>query len=111
MWNARLRLGALWISHVARVMADNCLRIYVALEFARLGDAQKVSAWHLVTLILMVPAVFFAPINGAICNGLSKQRVLLVSSIIPFIVVFAYCGSILPSILLCWDARTAQALR
>ncbi len=80
VWNARLRLGCLWISHFARVMADNCLRIYVALDFARQGRAQEQSAWHLITLLLMLPAVFLAPINGSICNGLPKRRVLIMSS-------------------------------
>jgi 1-acyl-sn-glycerol-3-phosphate acyltransferase len=84
MESARLRLGALWIAHVCRVMADNCLRILVALQFAHLGHAEQQSAWHLVTLILIIPAVLFAPINGAICNSLAKPRVLAASAFLPF---------------------------
>jgi 1-acyl-sn-glycerol-3-phosphate acyltransferase len=104
--NARLRLASLWIAHVARVMADNCLRIYVALEFARLGEAQKQSAWHLVTLLLLLPAVFLAPLNGAICNSLPKTRVLTASALLPLaaLLVPAFLrGPLAPSyLLLCW---------
>jgi 1-acyl-sn-glycerol-3-phosphate acyltransferase len=102
--SARWRLGSLWISHVARVMADNCLRIYVALEFARLGDAQKQSAWHLVTLLLMLPAVVFAPINGAICNSLPKPRVLWGSALLPtaILIAFARMNGASSELVLCW---------
>jgi len=92
VWNARLRLVSLWISHVTRVMADNCLRIYVALEFARLGENHKQSAWHLVTLLVVGPAVFLAPLNGAICNSLPKRWVLVASSVLPLLVVDVYLG-------------------
>jgi 1-acyl-sn-glycerol-3-phosphate acyltransferase len=105
VWNARLRLGSLWIAHVARVMADNCLRIYVALEFARQGRDQEQSAWHLVTLLLMVPAVFLAPINGSICNGLSKRRVLIMSSFyaLAAATLFSLWRMDVPGLLVCWS--------
>src|SRR5436309_219827 len=74
------------MSHVSRVMADNCLRIYVALEFARLVAEGKQSAWHLVTLLLMLPAVLFAPFNGAICNSLPKPRVLIGSGLVALVI-------------------------
>ncbi|HWY87947.1 MAG TPA: MFS transporter, partial [Gemmataceae bacterium] len=104
MWNARWRLGDLWIAHVARVMADNCLRIYVALEFARLGEAQKQSAWHLVTLLLMLPAVLFAPLNGAVCNSLPKPRVLLWSGMLPLVAIIGFTTLVAPypGLLWCW---------
>ena len=104
MWDARWRLGDLWIAHVARVMADNCLRIYVALEFARLGEAQKQSAWHLVTLLLMLPAVLFAPLNGALCNSLPKPRVLLSSGIWALVAVAGLTTLVAPDpgLLCCW---------
>src|SRR5690242_7692353 len=95
VWSARWRLGSLWISHVARVMADNCLRIVVALHLASLGSAHKQSAWHLVTLLLVVPAVAFAPFNGAICNSLPKPRVLAGSALLPavFYIVAGMIGA------------------
>ncbi len=104
MWTARLQLGSLWLAHVARVMADNCLRLYVALSFAGLGHSEKQSAWHLVTLILMVPAVFLAPINGALCNSLSKTRVLVGSALCPLIIVgvFFMAGAAAAGLLGCW---------
>jgi 1-acyl-sn-glycerol-3-phosphate acyltransferase len=76
-------------------MADNCVRIFVALELARLGDAQKQSAWHLVTLLVVVPAVVFAPLNGAICNSFPKPRVLVGSSLLP--AIFLIGTSAIPS--------------
>ncbi|MCI0641792.1 MAG: MFS transporter [Gemmataceae bacterium] len=74
MLSARLRLSALWVAHVTRVLADNALRILVALHLARQGDRD--GAWHVVTLLLILPAVVLAPLNGALCNSLPKQRVL-----------------------------------
>ncbi len=102
MWNARWRLASLWIAHVARVMGDNALRIFVVLDFARQSDAHTLGAWHLVTLLLMVPAVLFAPVNGALCNSLPKPRVLVGSAGFALAVVglFAYWTG--PSLLLCW---------
>ncbi|MBI3410468.1 MAG: MFS transporter [Planctomycetes bacterium] len=73
---ARLRLASLWISQTARVMADNCLRLFVALELVRLGQAKEGGGWYLVTLLLMLPAVVLAPFNGALCNSLPKRLVL-----------------------------------
>jgi 1-acyl-sn-glycerol-3-phosphate acyltransferase len=73
---ARIRLVFLWLSQVARILADNCLRIFAVLELARLGGGHQEAAWHVVTAILMVPAVLLAPFNGAICNSLPKPRVL-----------------------------------
>lgn len=77
MCNARLRLASLWLSQGARVMANNCLRISVILGL-RLGDASLgVSAWYLVTLVLVAPAILLAPVNGALVNGLPKSLVLV----------------------------------
>jgi len=73
---AAIRLASLWVSQVARVLADNCLRIFVVLELARQGGGHQEAAWHLVTAILMVPAVLLAPLNGAIGNSLPKPLVL-----------------------------------
>jgi len=78
--NARFRLASLWVSQTARVLADNCLRIFVYLDLARTGAAAALSGWHLVTVLLMLPAVVLAPINGALCNSLPKPRLLLGSA-------------------------------
>lgn len=76
MESARWKLVSLWFSQTSRVMADNALRFFVCFEYARLGDAQKNSAWYLVTVIFTLPAIMLAPFNGAICNTLPKPRVL-----------------------------------
>jgi 1-acyl-sn-glycerol-3-phosphate acyltransferase len=74
---ARVRLAFLWLSQVARVMADNCLRLFVALEVVRLGQAKEGGGWYLVTFLLVLPAVLLAPFNGALCNSLPKRLVLI----------------------------------
>ena len=77
MWPARWKLVSLWLSQTARVTADNALRFFVCLDYAERGsEAQQNSAWYLVNAIFTMPAVFFAPFNGAICNTLPKPRVL-----------------------------------
>jgi 1-acyl-sn-glycerol-3-phosphate acyltransferase len=73
---ARWKLISLWFSQTARVAADNALRFFVCLDYASHGPAQKNSAWYLVTAIFTIPAVLFAPFNGALCNSLPKPRVL-----------------------------------
>ncbi len=84
---ARCRFTSLWVSQVARILADNCLRIFVLLQFAEAGAASdRESAWHLLTALLVLPAVFFAPLNGAVSNSLPKPVVLLLTSV--------YCGAV-----------------
>lgn len=94
MWYARWMLLCLWLSQVARVTADNALRLFVVLSFAALGAAQRNSAWHLATILLMVPAVLFAPFNGALCNSLPKPRVLIGSAAfgLAAVALFAWWG-------------------
>jgi 1-acyl-sn-glycerol-3-phosphate acyltransferase len=91
VWSARIRLASLWLSQAARVMADNCLRLFVVLELAAGGTELREGAWHLVTAVLMVPAVFLAPVNGAIGNSLPKPRVLIGSAAfcLAAVVIFA----------------------
>lgn len=77
MLEARIRLASLWFSQVARIMADNCLRIFVVFELAQQGQAQRESAWHLVAALFVFPSVFLAPVNGALSNSLPKRQVLI----------------------------------
>jgi 1-acyl-sn-glycerol-3-phosphate acyltransferase len=74
--DARIRLALLWLSQVARVMADYCLRVFVVLELARAGTAQSDAAWHLVLALFVLPAVVLTPVTGALSNSLPKRRVL-----------------------------------
>ena len=86
-WLARARLGSLWLSQVARITADNALRIFIALHVAAAGAAERDYAWHLLSALLMLPAVALAPFNGAICNSLPKRLVLTGSAIYCCLVV------------------------
>ncbi len=81
MWSARLRLASLWLSQVARVTADYCLRVFVVLELARLSAAGRASAWHLTTALLTLPMVALCPFNGALSNSLPKGPVLVATSL------------------------------
>jgi 1-acyl-sn-glycerol-3-phosphate acyltransferase len=80
VWAARWRLASLWLSQVGRVLADNCLRVFVVLAVARAGAAASDGAWHLATALLMLPAVLLAPLNGALGNSLRKRWVLVGSA-------------------------------
>lgn len=80
---ARLALVSLWCSQVARIMADNALRIYVVLLAASVGtgaaDAAD-AAWDLAAALYVLPALALAPINGALSNSLPKRRVLIAAA-------------------------------
>jgi len=73
---ARLRLASLWLSQVARVLADNCLRMFVVLEVAQVGQRESQSAWYQVTPFFILPFILFAPINGPLTNALPRRWVL-----------------------------------
>ena len=53
------------------------------LRLAEAGQTQREGAWHLCAALLMLPAVFLAPFNGALGNALPKRWVLTGSA--------AYC--------------------
>jgi 1-acyl-sn-glycerol-3-phosphate acyltransferase len=89
-WGARARLASLWVSQVARISADNAMRIYIALRLAEAGAAQRDYAWHLLSALLMLPAVVLAPFNGALCNSLPKRLVLTGSAVYCLLVVVVF---------------------
>src|SRR5437667_2790227 len=84
---ARWRLASLWLSQVARVLADCALRVFIVLELIRAEGYKPDEAWQLVTALLMLPAVFLAPVNGAISNALRKPLVLCGSAAYCLVVV------------------------
>lgn len=90
MWSARWKLVCLWFSQVARVTADNALRFFVCLDYARHGEEYNNSAWYLVTAIFMAPAILLAPLNGALCNTLPKSSVLKGAALFGFLVMGAF---------------------
>src|SRR5439155_22972071 len=51
------------------------------LDMARAGTAERESAWRLATALLMLPAVFLSPFNGALSNSLAKRGVLIGSAV------------------------------
>jgi hypothetical protein len=90
----------LWISQVARVMADWCLRMFAVLELRRDSPAGHSSSWYLVTAIFVLPSIFFAPLNGAISNSLPKRAVLTGSA--------AFCLAVLLLFAILSEGRPGQ---
>src|SRR5262249_8318302 len=78
--NARMRLACLWLSQTARALADNCLRMFVVLEVARIWQKASDAAWSQVTPFFLLPFILLAPVNGALSNGLPKRWVLVGSA-------------------------------
>jgi 1-acyl-sn-glycerol-3-phosphate acyltransferase/MFS family permease len=72
----RLRLGSLWVSQTARVLADWCLRVTAVLACA----TTKGAAWHLATAAFITPFIVLAPLNGCLSNGLPRRAVLVGSA-------------------------------
>jgi 1-acyl-sn-glycerol-3-phosphate acyltransferase len=108
VWQARARLASLWGSQTARVLADNTFRLFVVLDFAGRGHFAVSGAWHLATLLLMLPAVLLAPFNGAICNSLPKPRVLIGAALFSTLAVasFVAVGDLW---LVCWSMMALAA--
>jgi 1-acyl-sn-glycerol-3-phosphate acyltransferase len=88
----------LWLSQVARVTADNCLRVFVLLTLAA---AERAAAWHLVVALLMLPAVVLSPFNGALSNSLPKRWVLVGSAAYCFGVTALFAG-VNDAWVVCW---------
>ncbi len=101
MWVARGRLAALWGSQVARVFADNALRLIVVLAYARNGLAETQSAWHLASALLMLPAILLAPLNGALVNSLPKWKVLPGAALFSVVAV-VLCTALKSPLLVPW---------
>jgi 1-acyl-sn-glycerol-3-phosphate acyltransferase len=87
--SARLRLASLWVSQVARVLADWCLRVLAFLSWtgpaSRSGDA-----WHVATAVFIAPFILLAPLNGCLNNGLPRRGVLVGSATFTLLVVAAF---------------------
>ena len=97
----RARLASLWLSQVARTLADNALRVYVLVRIAEEGQQFGTFAWHLTAALLVIPAVLFAPFNGALANSLPKRWVLTAAAVFCTIVVAIFAGFDGPW-LACW---------
>jgi 1-acyl-sn-glycerol-3-phosphate acyltransferase len=88
--SARLRLSSLWVSQVARVLADWCLRWFAFLEWAGSGRQASGPAWHVATAVSIAPFILLAPLNGPLCNGLPRRAVLSGSALFTLLVVSAF---------------------
>ncbi len=96
MIGARVRLALLWLSQVARVVADWCLRLTTVLALKAAGDD---SAWYLATAAFIAPFVILAPLNGCLSNGLPRRAVLFGASaftLVALAIFAAVGGSWLP---------------
>lgn len=81
MLSARLRFVSLWVSQVARVLADWGLRITAFLELRRQGGPHADSAWHLATAVFILPFILLAPFHGCLSNSLPRRWVLVGASL------------------------------
>lgn len=91
MQGVRIRLAMLWLSQVARNVADHSLRVFVVLKAAEAGAAARDSAWHLAIALFALPAVLLAPVNGAVSNSLAKRWVLVGSAAFCLGVTALFC--------------------
>lgn len=105
MGTARWKLVSLWLSQTARVTADNALRLFVYLQYAKLGEAQKNSGWYLVTALFIWPSILLAPFNGALCNTLPKPSLLKTTAVFGVVVTGVFF-LIDDHWLLCWALAT-----
>jgi 1-acyl-sn-glycerol-3-phosphate acyltransferase len=86
---ARIRLGSLWVSQSARVLADWCLRVTAFLQAAASSQGD---AWHVATAVFIAPFVVLAPLNGCISNGLPRRGVLTGSAAFTLLVVALFAA-------------------
>lgn len=81
MLTPRVRFAFLWLSQTARVLSDNCLRMFVVLQLVGSDQANlNLAAFYKVTVFFLSPFVLLTPFNGAISNALPKRWVLVGSS-------------------------------
>ncbi len=107
MWNAGCALGRYGLRMSPASWRTIACGFMSRLSLPAWGKPSSKAAFHLVTLLLMVPAVLFAPLNGALCNSLPKTRVLLASTIVPLAILTATTFLSMPgpeptSLIVCW---------
>jgi 1-acyl-sn-glycerol-3-phosphate acyltransferase len=86
---ARIRFASLWLSQVARVLADWCLRITAFLAWYQAAGSNG-DSWHVATAVFIAPFVLLAPLNGCINNGLPRRWVLAGSAAFTLLVVSVF---------------------
>lgn len=91
MFWARLRLASLWLSQVARVLADWCLRVTAFLSWSGAAGSDGY-AWHVATAVFIAPFVLLAPFNGCINNSLPRRWVLVGSAAFTLLAVSVFAA-------------------
>jgi 1-acyl-sn-glycerol-3-phosphate acyltransferase len=77
---ARYRLVSLWISQVARTLADICLRSFIILHVLQIGVPQDRAVWVRIIAVMLAPFILLCPVSGALSNGLPKRWILVGSA-------------------------------
>jgi hypothetical protein len=62
--NVRVRLASLWVSQVARVLADWCLRIVALLAWSGAAHENGLLAGNTATAVYIAPFILLAPLIG-----------------------------------------------
>ena len=92
MSRARMRLASLWLSQVARVLADWCLRVLAFLSWSEAAGGRG-DAWHVATAVFIAPFILLGPLNGCINNGLPRRGVLVGSAAFTLLVVALFAAA------------------
>jgi 1-acyl-sn-glycerol-3-phosphate acyltransferase len=87
----RIRFVSLWLSQVARVLADWCLRVTAFLMWYR-ADGSDGDAWHVATAVFIAPFVLLSPLNGCINNSLPRRWVLVGSAAFTLLIVSLFAA-------------------
>jgi 1-acyl-sn-glycerol-3-phosphate acyltransferase len=90
VFGARVRFVFLWLSQVARVLADWGLRITAFLELRKLGGRDQDSAWYAATAVYIAPFVLLAPFHGCLSNSLPRRWVLVAAGLFCLVAVLAF---------------------
>jgi 1-acyl-sn-glycerol-3-phosphate acyltransferase len=92
VFGARIRLASLWLSQVARILADWCLRVTALLAWSDAAGPAG-DAWHVATAVFIAPFILLAPLNGCVNNGLPRRWVLVGSSAYTLLVVAVFAAA------------------
>jgi 1-acyl-sn-glycerol-3-phosphate acyltransferase len=91
VFGARIRLASLWLSQVARVLADWCLRVTALLSWSDAAGPAG-DAWHVATAVFIAPFILLAPLNGCVNNGLPRRWVLVGSAAYTLLIVALFAA-------------------
>ncbi len=90
VFGARIRFASLWLSQVARVLADWCLRVIAFLTWFNAAGSGE--AWHVATAVFIAPFILLAPLNGCVTNGLPRRWVLVGSAAYTLLIVAVFAA-------------------